>query len=266
MVASSNEHKRPRRRGKRPGARHRGTGLDALLIVSQHRAVRVAGHGRRLVAAGSSVSPERRSRCDAKEASSRNRGSGTARQVLRCLAVSGSRKGRRSGSLTLRQIGDRMDLSGVRVRQLLNEFFGLRRPSRDTEGDPEKVKVPAGFIGLMREMVLREWEEGREVIVRALWLREAFEWQRLRGAEGVERRLVWWHLRQIGAFLASVGIADEGPTSRLIHAETVPLVRSGALGELACRERECEQASRTPVRGAAGRYDALAAPRRAPVA
>jgi hypothetical protein len=144
--------------------------------------------------------------------------------------------------LTLRQIGDRMDLSGVRVRQLLNEFFGLRRLSRDTEGDPEKVKVPAGFIDLLREMVLREREEGREVIVRALWLREAFEWQRLRDAKGVEHRMVWWHVRQIGAFLTSVGIADEAPTSRLIHAETVPLVRSGALGELACRERVCEQA------------------------
>jgi hypothetical protein len=111
--------------------------------------------------------------------------------------------------LTLHQVGERMDLSGVRVHQLLNGFFGLRRASRDTEGDPEKVKVPAGFIDLMREMVLREREEGREMIVRALWLREALEWQRLRGAKGVERRMVWWHLRQIGVFLASVGIADE---------------------------------------------------------
>ena len=144
--------------------------------------------------------------------------------------------------LTLRQIGERMDLSGVRVRQLLNEFFGLRRLPRDTAGDPDRVKVPAGFIDLLREMVLREREEGREVIVRALRLREAFEWQHVKDAKGVQRRTVWWRLRQITAFLESVGVTDETPTSRLVPAETVPLVRSGALGELARRERACEQA------------------------
>jgi hypothetical protein len=68
-----------------------------------------------------------------------------------------------------------------------------------------RIKVPAGFIEVLREMVLSEQEVGREVIVAALREQQAIEWERLRQARGAERRAVWWNLKRIGAFLASVG-------------------------------------------------------------
>jgi transcriptional regulator with XRE-family HTH domain len=73
------------------------------------------------------------------------------------------------------------------------------------------VKVPSAFIDVLRETVLRERRNGREVILAALREAQTHEWQRMReGAKGAERRAVWWNLKRIGAFLASVG-ADDKP-------------------------------------------------------
>jgi hypothetical protein len=72
------------------------------------------------------------------------------------------------------------------------------------------VKVPCGFIDLLREAVLRERGAGRDAIVVALREQEKFEYERLRGAKGAQRRAVFWNLKRIDAFLASIG-ADESP-------------------------------------------------------
>jgi hypothetical protein len=72
-----------------------------------------------------------------------------------------------------------------------------------------RIKVPAGFIEVLREMVLNEQEVGREVIVAALREQQAIEWERLRRARGRERRAVWWNLKRIGAFMSSVAAEKE---------------------------------------------------------
>jgi hypothetical protein len=107
--------------------------------------------------------------------------------------------------LTLRQVGEQTGVTGGRVQQLLSHYFGVpgvQEAKRDAE--PE-VKVPAGFIEVLQDMVLRERDNDRKVIVNALRKREAAEWRRLRESEGAERRAAWWNLKRIGAFLESVG-------------------------------------------------------------
>lgn len=106
--------------------------------------------------------------------------------------------------LTLREVGERTGLTGTRVQQVLNHYFGIQR-ERSAPVAASEVKVPAGFIEVLREMVLHERKEGSEVVVAALREYEALEWERLRDSEGAERRAVWWNLKRIGSFLASVG-------------------------------------------------------------
>jgi hypothetical protein len=122
--------------------------------------------------------------------------------------------------LTLREVGERVGgITGTTVQQLLSHYFGvpgIQEAKRDVESE---VKVPAGFIEVLQDMVLRE---GNTTIVNALRKREAAEWKRLRGSEGAERRAIWWNLKRIGAFLESVGAEKDplvGPGERRLTPE-----------------------------------------------
>ncbi len=111
--------------------------------------------------------------------------------------------------LTLGEAGERTGVTAGRVQQLLSHYFGVpsvREAKRDAE---PKIRVSAGFIEVLQDMVLRERENDRKVIVNALRKREATEWRRLRESEGAERRAAWWNLKRIGSFLASVGAGKE---------------------------------------------------------
>lgn len=110
--------------------------------------------------------------------------------------------------LTLCEVGERVGgITATTVQQLLWHYFdvpGIREAqAREQE---TKVRVPAGFIAVLQDMVLQERERGRAAIVNALRKRHAAEWKRLGGSEGAERRAAWVNLKRIGAFLSSVGV------------------------------------------------------------
>lgn len=106
--------------------------------------------------------------------------------------------------LTLREVGERVGgITATAVQNLLSHYFGV--PGiRDVQETPT-VKVSAGFIEVLQDVVRDEQERGREAIVNALRRREAAEWKRLGESKGAERRAVWVNLKRIGAFLSSVG-------------------------------------------------------------
>jgi hypothetical protein len=110
--------------------------------------------------------------------------------------------------LTLREVGERVGgITATTVQNLLNHYFDV--PGiRDAKETPT-VKVPAGFIEILQDMVRDECRGGREVIVNALRKRQAAEWKRLAESGGAERRVAWWNLKRIGSFLASVGAERE---------------------------------------------------------
>ncbi len=108
--------------------------------------------------------------------------------------------------LTLREVGERVGgISATAVQNSLSHYFDVRG-IREAQDKKSEVRVSAGLIEVLREIVLEERERGRAAIVNALRRRHDAEWKRLRESKGAERRAAWVNLKRIGAFLSSVGV------------------------------------------------------------
>ena len=134
--------------------------------------------------------------------------------------------------LTLREVGERTGVTDGRVQQLLRDYFGLRvrKPEGVAPAGESEVRVPPGFVEVLREIVecgygagivtaLREWQDLECQI--ASWSGDAKQ-------NHVARR----NIRRIKAFMLSAGVDDRSVVSVALPAEAVALVRLGLLGEL----------------------------------
>ncbi len=134
--------------------------------------------------------------------------------------------------LTLREVGERTGVTDGRVQQLLRDYFGLRvrKPEGVTPAGESGVRVPPGFVEVLREIVecgygagivtaLRGWQDLECQI--AIWSGDAKQ-------NHVARR----NIRRIKAFMLSAGVDDRSVVSVEFPAEAVALVRFGLLGEL----------------------------------
>ncbi len=104
-----------------------------------------------------------------------------------------------------------------------------------------RVKVPAGIVDVLREMV--ECGQGA-AIVGALREREAFERLRVIDSDDPGQcRRGRINLRRIATFLASVGVEkSDGVISVTVPSKAVALVRSGLLSELGDAAGEVNEA------------------------
>jgi transcriptional regulator with XRE-family HTH domain len=140
--------------------------------------------------------------------------------------------------LTLREVGERAGVTDGRVQQILREYFGLRvsRP-KGVPAAPVELRVPPGFIGVLREIVecghgdgivtaLRDW---RELEIRSV-------------GEPVPNRVVRRNVRLIQTFLVSAGMDDRSGIALSLSARAVALVRFGLLSELSKTAREVREA------------------------
>ena len=134
--------------------------------------------------------------------------------------------------LTLDEVGERTGVTGGRVQQLLRDYFGLRvrKPEGVTPAGESEVRVPPGFVEVLREIVecgygagivtaLREWQDLERQIAR---------WSGDPKQNHVARR----NIRRIKAFMLSAGVDDRSVVSVALPSEAVALVRLGLLGEL----------------------------------
>jgi hypothetical protein len=168
--------------------------------------------------------------------------------------------------LTMREVGERTGVTGGRVRQLLQEYFGVsgRKPQDATAAGEGSVSVPRGFVDVLLEIVecgfgagivtaLREWQQFEQLIVR-------------RSGDPEQSHIARCNLRLVQAFMAAAGVHEEGVVLVTLAAEAVPLVRSGSLSELGSAAGEIEDATvrrdqpfRWAYREPLGRVDATRA-------
>jgi hypothetical protein len=132
--------------------------------------------------------------------------------------------------LTLREVGERTGITGERVKQLLGLYFGLR--VRKPKGVPaseggERLKVPPGFVDVLREIVECGHDSG---IVTAL--RDRLELERQSIGSKVPGRVARRNVRLIQAFLKNASVDDGSVVAVTLPPEAAALVRAGSLGEL----------------------------------
>lgn len=140
--------------------------------------------------------------------------------------------------LTLREVGERTGVTDGRVQQILREYFGLRvSKPKGVPAAPVELRVPPGFIGVLREIVecghgngivtaLRDW---RELEIRSV-------------GELVPNRVVRRNVCLIQMFLVSAGIDDRSGIAFSLSARAVALVRFGLQSELSKTAREVREA------------------------
>ena len=143
--------------------------------------------------------------------------------------------------LTLREIGERTGVSDGRVQQILREYFGLRvSKPKGVPAAPVELRVPPGFIGVLREIVecgygagivtaLREWQDLERQIAR--W-----------SSDPKQNQVARQNIRRIEAFMLSAGVDDRSVVSVALPSEAVALVRLGSLGELGDAALEISEA------------------------
>jgi hypothetical protein len=140
--------------------------------------------------------------------------------------------------LTLREIGERTGVSDGRVQQVLREYFGVRvsRP-KGVPAAPVELRVPPGFIGVLREIVECGHGDG---IVTALRDWRELEVQSI--GKLVPGRVVRRNVHLIQTFLVSAGVDDRSGIAFSLPAGAVALVRFGLLSELSKTAKEIREA------------------------
>ncbi len=130
--------------------------------------------------------------------------------------------------LTLREIGERTGVTDGRVQQILREYFGLRvSKPKGVPAAPVELRVPPGFIGVLREIV--ECGHGAGIVTA---LRDWRELETQSVGELVPNRVMRRNVRLIQTFLVSAGVDDRSGISFSLPARAVALVRFGLLSEL----------------------------------
>ncbi len=140
--------------------------------------------------------------------------------------------------LPLREIGERMDVSGGRVQQILREYFGLQvSKPKGVPAAPVELRVPPAFIGVLREIV--ECGHGAGIVTA---LRDWRELEARSIGKLVPGRVVRRNVRLIQTFLVSAGMDDRRGIAFPLPADAAALVRFGLLSELSKTAKEITEA------------------------